>query len=275
MQNNDESYQPPQESELQPSGETLYEHLIQESQDNFTWGRALETREAGDREIPACAADIFSKDIPSYRLQRAKISQFLQFHPEPIGGFLKTPYLESSVQVSPETRRYDMQAADNQRATLVAIRPLLTALELLQEKFNEEESRPIIQAILGSIRLTCHAAEAQNTMRKQYICQQLKLPHSNEELWKTSSPEPEHLFGTTLRKQIEDNKKLRETKKSTAPPAGQILQGGGYFVPNQFPTQSRPPRRNYYSNNAPQSNSGRYNQPAQRNPYPPAGPTRQ
>lgn len=136
-------------SENTHDSQEIYERILHDGQAKFEWGRAVDAR------------DIFSSTISNYRLQKAKIFQFLQFHPEPEGGFLKTPYLELSMQVKPETRKFDSQAADNQRATLLAIRPLLTAIDGIEGKIDEEIAKPIIQSILGAIRLICHAAEGQ------------------------------------------------------------------------------------------------------------------
>ena len=56
MSDNDEEFETMQNNELPQINEALFDRIFQETQDNFTLGKALEAREAGDRIIPECTS---------------------------------------------------------------------------------------------------------------------------------------------------------------------------------------------------------------------------
>lgn len=226
--------------------------ILQSMEEEFQWIPASQVREAGDRDIPECLQDLFSKQIATYKMSRQSIDAYLDFHPEPRGGFLRAPKLQSSIELPEVDRKQDECVADIQRAFLLSLRPLLSAVEKISESSDKATATAAIRDIRGAVRLLLHATESLNTHRRFTVVRKMGWNCPYEQLWDNVNPEPKYLFSEELKKTLEDKVK---TSKNVHSPSQSTSRGGGRF-------QGRGGHRNNYNRGGRNHNKG-YNQQQQ------------
>lgn len=212
------------------------------------WIRASESREAGERDIPESLQQSFSKDPLENIFHPQSIRKFLDNHPEPRGGFLKTQFLDWDLDCSPETRKKDEELAEIQRDILLIIRPMLTVYETIEPEAEfSQTAASMLATVKKCIEYANHIGGKICHIRRKNVLRAIGA-RNFDEISRNPSSNPNVLFGPENRKEIAN---LRPKAQA---PVRKSSQGGQIFGANKKQYNPKKSSNFYQQNQKSQSN---------------------
>lgn len=182
--------------------------LTKERRNERQWIPHDETREAGERDIPAGLADLFKEDSFRHLYSRTSIADFLGDHPEPRGGHLKAQMVDPQLPAKFGSKKLDEPLFEAQRAILCTIRPLCTVFQRIDEVAEEGEHKRELQEILReTVRYILSTAASIRIQRRLNLAKELDMLPGSEQHWKIGSSDDSRLYGPELIAAIDDEKK--------------------------------------------------------------------
>jgi len=216
------------------------------------WVLAAESREAGEFDIPETLKSVCTRHPVEAIYSKQSIAKFLSRHPEPRGGHLKAPLIDSQLQASFDSRKKDEPWFEVQRAVLCSIRPLISIHERIHSMAEEGPERDeVLECIRDTIRYVRHISGIIQVNRRTSVAALTGLLPRSESHHTAGSSEEGQLFGPELRGLLEAEKKSIRPKGKPLPPSNNYgFEGKGGRPRNpRGSLRWRPPRSSQYSGN--------------------------